>query len=131
MFKFIQLQQHGDSRGRLVALEDQKEVPFPIRRIYYMYGCEKNVRRGFHAHKELTQLVIPVSGSCVFVFDDGQSREETLLDDPAKGLLVEPKMWHEMYDFSADCVLMVLADAHYDEADYIRDYAEFQEHVTR
>ena len=127
--KLIPLQRHGDERGSLVSLEDQKNVPFTIRRVYYLYGTQEGVRRGFHAHQKLTQLVIAVCGSCRFLLDDGREQVELLLDNPAQGLLVEPMIWHEMYDFSEDCVLMVLADAHYDEKDYIRNYEEFSQVV--
>lgn len=127
--KLIPLQRHGDERGSLVSLEDQKNVPFTIRRVYYLYGTQEGVRRGFHAHQKLTQLVIAVCGSCRFLLDDGREQVELLLDNPAQGLLVEPMIWHEMYDFSEDCVLMVLADAHYDESDYIRNYEDFVEVV--
>lgn len=123
--KLIQLQTHGDDRGSLVALEDQKNVPFTIRRVYYLFNTRNDVRRGFHAHKALTQLVIAVRGSCRFVLDDGKERIEVRLDNPAQGLQVESMIWREMYDFSDDCVLMVLADSHYDESDYIRNYEEF------
>ncbi|NDV13300.1 sugar 3,4-ketoisomerase [Crenobacter caeni] len=123
--KLIQLQKHGDERGSLVALEDQKNVPFTIRRVYYLFGTKEGVRRGFHAHKNLTQLVIAVRGSCRFHLDNGQEQIELLLDNPAQGLLIESMMWREMYDFSEDCVLMVLADSHYDESDYIRSHEEF------
>jgi len=123
--KLIQLQRHGDERGSLIALEDQKNVPFPIRRVYYLFGTKENVRRGLHAHRNLTQLVIAVRGSCRFILDNGQERIELLLDNPAQGLLVESMTWREMCDFSEDCVLMVLADQHYDESDYIRDYDKF------
>ncbi len=122
--KLIQLQKHGDERGSLVALEDQKNVPFTIRRVYYLFGTKDGVRRGFHAHKNLTQLVIAVRGSCRFHLDNGQEQIELLLDNPAQGLLIESMTWREMYDFSEDCVLMVLADAHYDESDYIRSHEE-------
>lgn len=123
--KLVQLQTHGDERGSLVALEDQKNVPFTIRRVYYLFNTDKNVRRGFHAHEALKQLVIAVKGTCRFVLDDGKERIEVLLDNPAQGLQVESMIWREMYDFSDDCVLMVLADAHYDESDYIRNYDDF------
>ena len=122
---FVQFQLRGDDRGALVVLEDQKEVPFPIRRVYYVFGTKKDIRRGFHAHKALHQLAIVVKGSCRFHLADGTDTAEVLLDDPAKGLLLPPMLWHEMYDFSEDCVLMVLADAHYDESDYIRDHNNF------
>ncbi|AOZ51588.1 sugar 3,4-ketoisomerase [Chromobacterium vaccinii] len=125
--KLVQLQKHGDDRGALIALEDQKNVPFPIRRVYYLFGTKPGVRRGLHAHHNLRQMIIAVRGSCRFLLDDGRERVELLLDNPAQGLIVESMMWREMYDFSEDCVLMVLADAHYDEIDYVRDYKEFIE----
>jgi dTDP-4-dehydrorhamnose 3,5-epimerase-like enzyme len=123
--KLIQLQRHGDNRGALIALEDQKNVPFAIRRVYYLFGTQPEIKRGLHAHHRLKQMIIAVRGSCRFLLDDGKERVEILLDNPAQGLIVESLIWREMYDFSEDCVLMVLADAHYDEADYIRDYKEF------
>lgn len=121
----IQLQRHGDERGGLIALEENKNVPFNVKRVYYLFDTKPGVRRGLHAHHSLTQLVIAVRGSCHFVLDNGEQRAELVLSDPAQGLLVEPMMWREMYDFSDDCVLMVLADQLYDKEDYIRDYEQF------
>ncbi|TBL73541.1 WxcM-like domain-containing protein [Obesumbacterium proteus] len=129
--KLIQLQKHGDERGKLVALEETKNIPFPIKRVYYMFETGEDVRRGFHAHKELKQVAIVVRGSCRFVLDDGKERVEILLDNPAQGLLIESVVWREMYDFSDDCVLMVLADRLYDESDYIRDYEIFISEVAK
>ena len=123
--KLIQLQKHGDDRGALVALEENKNIPFPIKRVYYLFGTQTGVRRGFHAHKQLKQVAIVMRGSCRFHLDDGKEKIELLLDNPAQGLLVEPMIWHEMYDFSEDCVLMVLADDFYNESDYLRSYEEF------
>lgn len=117
----------GDERGALVALEANRQIPFDIKRVYYIYGTVQGVARGFHAHKALKQVAICLKGSCRFVLDDGNERVEVLLDNPAQGLLIESFMWREMYDFSEDCVLMVLADQLYDELDYIRDYAQFIE----
>ena len=93
--------------------------------VYYMFKTKEGVRRGFHAHKSLRQVAIAVRGSCRFVLDDGTERVELCLDNPAQGLVIESFMWREMYDFSDDCVLMVLADQLYDEADYVRSYEEF------
>lgn len=115
----------GDERGSLVAIEAEKKVPFEIKRVYYLFGTKAGVARGFHAHKELKQLAICVTGKCRMILDDGVDKEDTWLDSPTKGLLIDAMVWHEMYDFSADCVLLVLANAHYDEADYIRNYDEF------
>ena len=127
--KLIQLQSHGDDRGSLVALEQEKNIPFVIKRVYYMFDTTDGVRRGFHAHKKLKQVAIAVRGSCKFVLDDGKEKKEIILDNPEKGLLIDSCVWREMYDFSEDCVLMVLADQLYDEADYIRDYDTFLESV--
>jgi dTDP-4-dehydrorhamnose 3,5-epimerase-like enzyme len=123
--KLIQLQKHGDERGMLVALEETKNVPFAIKRVYYMFSTKNDVRRGLHAHRDLNQLAIAVRGSVKFHLDDGKEKAEVLLNDPVQGLLLNRMIWREMYDFSDDCVLMVLADRHYDAADYIRDYSEF------
>lgn len=128
--KLIQLQSHGDERGSLVSLEEQKNIPFPIKRVYYVFNTKDKVRRGFHAHKKLKQLAIVVKGSCRFLLDDGTEKIEVLLDNPAQGLYIESFIWREMFDFSEDCVLMVLADAFYDEADYVRDYEEFTKMVA-
>lgn len=123
--KFIQLQTHGDERGSLIALEQEKNIPFEIKRVYYMFNTTEGVRRGYHAHQQLKQVVIAVRGSCRFLLDDGKEKISIFLDNPAQGLLIESCMWREMYDFSDDCVLMVLADRLYDESDYIRDYNDF------
>ena len=121
---------HGDERGSLVALEETKNVPFQIKRVYYMFNTQDGIRRGFHAHKNLIQLAIPVRGSCKFLMDNGYEKLDVILDNPASGLLIEPMMWHEMYDYSEDCVLLVLANDHYDESDYIRNYDEFIRQVN-
>ncbi|MCH4995754.1 sugar 3,4-ketoisomerase [Pectobacterium carotovorum] len=127
--KIIQLQTHGDDRGVLVALEQGKNIPFEIKRVYYLFKTKEGVRRGFHAHKTLRQVAISVRGSCRFLLDDGNEKVELLLDNPAQGVVIEPHFWHEMYEFSEDCVLMVLADQLYDESDYIRDYTTFTDGV--
>ena len=125
----IQLQKHGDERGALVALEENKNIPFPIKRVYYLFATQQGVRRGFHAHKQLSQVAIVMRGSCRFHLDDGREKIELLLDNPAQGLLIEPLVWHEMYDFSADCVLMVLADDFYNESVYLRSYDELTQAI--
>lgn len=121
----------ADERGRLVAIEGENGLPFPVRRIYYLYGMPSGAERGFHAHRKLEQLAIAVSGSCTFVLDDGSSREEVRLDRPDACLRIGPAVWREMRDFSADCVLLVLASERFEDGDYIRDYDEFLESVRR
>lgn len=123
-------QQHGDDRGDLVAIEACKDIPFEIKRVYYMYGTPKNTRRGYHAHKNLEQVLVCVSGSCKVLLDDGNEQCEVVLDKPYEGLYVGNSMWREMYDFSDDAVLMVLASEYYSEDDYIRDYGEFQNKIN-
>ena len=126
LLKIIDFPALGDERGSLISLETYKQIPFDIKRVYYIYGTQTGVARGFHAHKKLQQVAVCVSGKCRMILDDGDKREELWLDSPAKGLLIEDMVWREMHDFSDDCVLLVLASEHYDESDYIRDYEEFR-----
>lgn len=123
--KKYQFQIHGDDRGQLIALEEFKDIPFRIKRVYYMYDTLKGVTRGYHAHKNLQQILICIHGSCVIKLDDGKEIENVLLDKPYEGLYISNDIWREMSEFSSDAVLMVLASELYDESDYIRDYDEF------
>lgn len=127
LVKWIDFKSLGDERGSLVALEigQEKELPFAIKRVYYIYHTAEGVSRGYHAHRDLKQVAICVAGSCRMVLDNGIAREETWMDCPTKGLLIESMVWREMHDFSPDCVLLVLASEHYDESDYIREYDVF------
>ena len=102
------------------------DIPFEIKRIYYIYDLKKDIPRGFHAHKDLQQIAICIKGSCKFLLDNGKERvKDIILDSPNKGLFIDKMIWREMYDFSEDCVLLVLASDYYKENDYIRDYEEF------
>lgn len=121
---------HGDERGQLVAVEELKDVPFDIKRVYYLYETVQGVCRGFHAHKNLQQVLICVHGSCRVLLDDGREKRDVLLDKPNEGLYISNNVWREMYDFSPDTVLLVLASQLYDEADYIRDYDDFLAFVS-
>ncbi|WP_370609644.1 FdtA/QdtA family cupin domain-containing protein [Citrobacter portucalensis] len=123
---FIPLQVHGDDRGALISLEREKNIPFDIRRVYYIFDTKAGVTRGYHAHLKLKQVAIAVKGSCRFILDDGNERVSVMLDNPTQGLLINSFIWREMTDFSDDCVLMVLADMEYEESDYIRDYSTFK-----
>jgi len=125
LIKTINFKPLGDERGSLVALEGNKSVPFDIKRVYYIFGTKEGVSRGFHAHRNLKQVAVCVTGSCRFVLDNGKQKEEIILDSPLKGLVIGKMIWREMYDFSGDCVLLLLASEYYDEADYIRDYQKF------
>lgn len=123
--RLIDFTLRGDERGSLIALEAGKEVPFEIRRTYYIFGTKEGVSRGFHAHRQLQQLLLVLNGSCRLVVDDGETRAEVILDRPDTGLLITGLVWREMHDFSHDCVLLALADRPYDPADYLRNYADF------
>jgi dTDP-4-dehydrorhamnose 3,5-epimerase-like enzyme len=122
---------HEDPRGKLIAIESLADVPFEIKRIYYIYDTATGTRRGFHCHKELQQYLICVSGSCKILLDDGNEKQIIELNDPSEGLYVGPALWREMFDFSPDAVLLVLASEHYNEDDYIHDYAEFLRYVGK
>lgn len=124
-YKLINLKINGDKRGKLVALEGGIDLPFEIKRVYYMFDTLPNESRGFHAHKNLQQLIIAMDGACRFVLDDGKTRESILLNRPDFGLYIGPGMWREMHDFSYGCKLVVLASEHYDEKEYIRNYDDF------
>ena len=124
-------QPHGDERGQLVALEEFKDIPFRIKRVYYMYDTAEGVTRGYHAHKCLQQILICIHGSCKIRLDNGKEKKVVPLEKPYEGLYVSNNMWREMFDFSPDAVLMVLASELYDESDYIRNYDEFLEFVKK
>jgi len=120
----------GDDRGSLISLEGNHNIPFDIKRVYYIFETNPTIRRGRHAHKNLQQIAICIKGSCKFFLDNGLETKNLLLDSPTQGLLLKGLVWREMYDFSSDCVLMILASEHYDERDYIRNYNQFLEMVT-
>lgn len=124
-------QQHGDERGMLVALEEYKDIPFEVKRVYYMYDTKEAVHRGFHAHKCLEQILVCICGSCKVLLDNGEEKKVISLEKPYEGLYVANDMWREMYDFSPDAVLLVLASDYYNEQDYIRDYDEFKKIIAQ
>lgn len=121
---------HGDERGSLVAIEGEPTIPFDIKRVYYIWGTQAGVVRGNHAHRNLQQVLICTSGSCVVTVDDGVDRVDVPLNDPTQGLYIGPMWWREMKDFSDDAVLLVLASEIYSESDYIRDYPTFKRMAT-
>lgn len=130
-YKLINMNTFGDTRGKLVSLESMKNVPFEIKRIYYMFDTMPNESRGFHAHKELEQIIIAMDGACRFVLDDGITRESVLLNRPDVGLYIGKNMWREMHDFSYGCKLVVLASEYYNEKEYIRNYDEFLRSINK
>ena len=129
--KIIHFPSIGDKNGSLVSLESFKNVPFEIKRVYYIFGTKNGISRGFHAHRNIKQIVISIAGSCRFVLNDGINQEEIILDTPNKGLMIENLIWREMHDFSPNCILLVLASEYYEEKDYIRKYDEFLKIIGR
>ena len=121
----IQLKSINDDRGSLVVIENLKNIPFEMKRVYYLTKLKSDHPRGFHAHKKLKQFAVCLSGSCRFIMDDGVQRDEMILSSPSEGIIINEMIWHEMHDFSQDCILMVVASDFYEEADYIRDYSSF------
>lgn len=124
VIKYV-FQPHGDERGMLIALEEFKDIPFRIKRVYYMYDTADGFVRGKHAHKKLEQILVCIAGKCKIRLDDGKEQKVVPLEKPYEGLYVANYMWREMYDFSPGAVLLVLASELFDENDYIRDYDEF------
>lgn len=121
---------HGDDRGKLVAIEQCKDIPFKIKRVYYMYDTTDGFVRGCHAHRHLEQILICVHGSCQIRLDSGREQTVVPLSKPDEGLYLSSNIWREMFDFSPGAVLLVLASELYDENDYIRDYETFLRTVS-
>lgn len=115
---------HNES-GNITVLENNKNIPFDIRRVYYLYDIPMGAERGGHAHYNPEQYVVAASGSFTFVLDDGTSKKEVFLNHPSKALHIVPGIWREMKDFSSGSVCLVLASMEYTEDDYIRDYKDF------
>ncbi len=131
LIEWIELPNLGDHRGSLVVAEANKNIPFNIQRLYYIFGASPDVPRGFHAHKQLQQIAFCIQGSCKMLMDNGKEKQDVRLSKSNQGLKIPPMVWHEMHDFSEDCILLVLASEHYDENDYIRDYQEFLKEVYK
>lgn len=121
----------GDERGSLVALESNKDVPFDIKRVYYIFGTKGGISRGFHAHRNLKQVAVCVAGSCQFVLDNGNLKESIVLNNPLNGILIDGLIWREIHHITSNCVLMVLANEYYSEDDYIRDYRDFKKEIVK
>jgi dTDP-4-dehydrorhamnose 3,5-epimerase-like enzyme len=124
--------QHIDSAtGSIVVAQGERDVPFAIKRIYFLHSVPPAQTRGLHAHKTLTQIAVCVRGSCKIRLDNGRETADVVLSSPHEGILIRPMLWREMSEFSEDCVLLVLASDHYDEADYIRNYEDFKNAFAR
>ena len=117
--------------GSLVFFEACRDVSFEIKRVYYLYGVPEGQKRGLHAHKELRQVFICIHGSCSVMLTNGNERIEVRLNNPSEGLYVERGLWREIYDFSPDAVMVVLASEYFDEQDYIRNYDDYLTYISQ
>ena len=127
--KIIDIPKIVNSKGNLGVIEGNT-IPFVVQRVYYLYDVPSTAKRGGHAHKNLTQLLVALSGSFDVVLKDGKNKQSIMLNKPDKGLIITSGIWRELTNFSSGAVCMVLASAEYDEADYIRNYKEFKEYVN-
>ena len=129
--QMLEFQQRGDERGHLVIAEGGIEVPFEIKRVFYIYGSDKDVVRGQHANRKTEFVLINVAGTSKVKVKDGEGNEAIFcLNRPHTGIYLPNMVWKDMYDFSEDSVLLVLASTHYDPEEYIRDYDEFVKEVS-
>jgi dTDP-4-dehydrorhamnose 3,5-epimerase-like enzyme len=124
--KLLELPVIQNPQGNLTFIEEQRHVPFPIARVYYLYDVPGGATRGGHAHRKLEQLIVAISGSFDVIVDDGSRRRKITLNRSRIGLHLPPMIWRELVNFSSGSVCMVLASAYYDEADYYREYSEFE-----
>lgn len=125
--RIISFDDLGDERGKLVVIEGNQHIPFEIKRVFYIYDSDEEVIRGQHANRVSEFVLINVSGKSKIYIDDGKENMTVELDKPMKGIYIPKMVWKNMYDFSGDSVLLVLASTHYDGSEYIRDYNEYLE----
>ena len=125
LYRLLEFKDLGDERGKLVVVEGEKDIPFAIKRIFYIYGSDATVVRGQHANKESEFVLINVAGKSKIRLTDGHSEFTVELNRPRQGVYLPKMIWKDMYDFSSDSVLLVLASTHYDGKEYIRDYEEY------
>lgn len=124
--KIIELPTFQDGKDGCLSVAEG--MPFQIKRVYYIYDLNNNAVRGKHAHKKLEQVIFCMSGTCIMELDDGINGQSIVLDEPNVGIYMGPKVWHKIYDFSKNCIILVLASDFYDESDYIRKYSQFIEY---
>ena len=125
--KILPLQTHGDERGSLVALEEWLNIPFEIKRVYYLYDVPSGAERGGHSHKEQQEFLVALSGSFDVILNDGNQQKTVTLNKPFEGLLITNGIWRELKNFSSGAVCLVIASNVFEEEDYIREFKEFLE----
>jgi dTDP-4-dehydrorhamnose 3,5-epimerase-like enzyme len=130
--RMLEFPQRGDERGHLVIVEGEQDIPFAIKRVFYIYGSDNDVVRGQHANRETEFVLINVAGTSNVKVKDGEGNEAIYcLNRPHTGIYLPTMVWKDMYDFSEDSVLLVLASEHYDASEYIRNYDEFVEEIKQ
>lgn len=127
--KVLNFKDLGDERGKLVVIEGHQDIPFDIQRVFYMYGSDSEVTRGQHANRQSEFVLINVGGTSKVRIDNGHSEAIIELNKPMMGLYIPTMVWKDMYDFSEDSILLVLASTHYDGTEYIRDYEEYKKEM--
>ena len=130
-YRILEFAEHGDERGNLVIAEGGQDIPFEIKRVFYMYGSDPDIIRGQHANRQSEFVLINVGGTSKVKVDNGYETDVIELNKPRMGLYIPTMMWKDMYDFSEDSILLVLASTHYDGTEYIRDYDEFLKEVGK
>ncbi len=131
LYRKLQFPDLGDERGKLVVAEGELDIPFAIKRVFYIYGSDDSVVRGQHANRESEFVLINVAGSSKVMITDGENREIVELNRPMEGVYIPKMIWKEMYDFSPDSVLLVLASTHYDGSEYIRDFEVYSTEMKK
>lgn len=130
--RMLEFPQHGDDRGRLVVIEGKQDIPFDIKRVFYIYGSDREVVRGQHANLRTQFVLINVAGTSKVKVKDGKGNEAIFcLNRPHTGVYLPQMVWKDMYDFSPDSVLLVLASEHYDATEYIRNYDDFVKEIQK
>ncbi len=130
-YKILEFAEHGDERGNLVIAEGNQDIPFEVKRVFYMYGSDPDIIRGQHANRLSEFVLINVGGTSKVKVDNGYETDIIELNKPRMGLYIPTMMWKDMYDFSPDSILLVLASTHYDASEYIRNYDDFLKEVRK
>lgn len=131
-YRIIEFVDLGDERGNLVVIEGEgMDIPFDIKRVFYIYGSDETVVRGQHANRETEFLLVNVAGTSKVKVDNGKETAVIELNKPRMGLYIPAMLWKDMYDFSADSILLVLASRHYEAGEYIRNYEDYLEELRK
>ena len=128
-YKIINLKKHGDNNGKLISFKKNVNIPFDIKRVFYIFDTKNDVLRGCHANRNSEFLLIALSGSCKIKIDNGAIIDYITLNNPHTGLYLNKMIWKEMYEFSHNAILLVLSNTYYDENEYIRDYNDYKKEM--